>query len=152
MKETICNTVEIACTPEKLYSYVTQPWHWHEWHPNSKSAKASTDVLEKGDEFREEIELQPLSPLPIRLRRKTKYQVMTAIPNKHWCVEGIMNGGWLKINYEFEPTPGGVSFTRTLDYETKGINRLMAPLLKPRMRKMSLVALGNLKSKLEAAG
>jgi len=149
MKETIRNTIEVKCTPETLYSYVTQPWLWHEWHPNSKSAKAKNNVLSRGDEFNEEIELQPLSPLPLHLRRKTIYRVLVAEPNKHWCVEGNMSGGWLRINYEFEPTPSGVSFTRTLDYETKGINKLLAPLLRPRMRSMSRVALENLKNKVE---
>ena len=29
------NEIEIHCTAEKLFNYVTQPWRWHEWHPAS---------------------------------------------------------------------------------------------------------------------
>lgn len=61
-----------------------------------------------------------------------------------------MQGGWLQINYEFAASPKGVSFTRTLRYEARGINRLLAPLLRPRMRDMSQLALQNLKTKLES--
>lgn len=150
MKDKVQSTIEIACTPEVLYAYVTQPWLWHEWHPNSKSAKAETTSLAPGDSFKEVIELQPLSPLPLIMRRKTEYKVLAATPSTHWQVEGQMSGGWLQINYDFQATKSGVSFTRTLTYEARGINRLLAPLLKPRMREMSKVALSNLKAKLEA--
>ncbi len=150
MEDEIRNTIEIGCTPEKIYGYVTQPWRWHEWHPNSKSAKASVDQLATGDSFDEIIELQPLSPLPIKLRRHTRYKVVAAVPHSHWRVEGEMPGGRLQINYEFQPSKAGVTFIRTLSYEARGINRILGPLLRPRMRKMSLVALNNLKAKLEA--
>jgi hypothetical protein len=150
MKDEIRNTIEIACTPEKLYSYVTQPWLWHEWHPNSRSAKATVPVLTVGEVFDEVIALQPLSPLPLTLRRKTHYKVIAAERNSLWRVEGEMAGGWLQIHYEFRASPTGVAFTRTLTYEARGINRVFAPLLRPRMRQMSLLALNNLKKKLEA--
>lgn len=149
MHDEIRNRIEIACTPERIYAYVTQPWLWHEWHPNSRSAEAAVKSLAAGDGFREIIELQPLSPLPFRLRRQTQYRVLIAQPHQHWRVRGEMAGGWLQINYEFEPSAVGVLFTRTLNYEVRGIHGLMMPLLKPRMRRMSLVALGNLKSRLE---
>ncbi|TJY62276.1 SRPBCC family protein [Sinimarinibacterium sp. CAU 1509] len=151
MKDQIRNTIEIACAPERIYAYVTQPWLWHEWHPNSKSAKSSSSTLATGDTFDEVIELQPLSPLPFTLKRQTRYRVIAADPPRHWRVEGKMSGGWLQIDYVFKPSECGVSFTRTLTYETRGFNRLMAPLLRPRMRKMSLLALSNLKAKLEAS-
>jgi hypothetical protein len=150
MKDQIRNTIEIACAPDRIYAYVTKPWLWHEWHPNSKSAKSTSSTLAVGDTFDEVIELQPLSPLPFRLRRQTRYQVLAAEPASHWQVEGKMSGGWLRIDYAFKPSPKGVSFTRTLTYETRGLNRLIAPLLRPRMRQMSLLALRNLKAKLES--
>ncbi|MGJ8687043.1 MAG: SRPBCC family protein [Spongiibacteraceae bacterium] len=150
MKDEICNTIDIACSAEKIYGYVTQPWLWHEWHPSSKSAKASVNTLSVGDSFDEVIELQPLSPLPLALKRHTHYTVLAATPSSHWQVEGKMQGGWLQINYEFTPSSIGVSFTRTLRYEARGLNRLIAPLLRPRMRDMSQLALRNLKAKLES--
>lgn len=151
MKDEIRNDIEIACAPERIYAYVTQPWLWHEWHPNSKSARAAAGVLAEGDSFTEMIELQPLSPLPLKLRRHTEYKVLVAKPSSHWRVQGQMSGGWLQIDYRFARTAAGVAFTRTLTYEIKGINRLIAPLLKPRMRQMSTVALSNLKARLESS-
>ncbi|SDW76378.1 SRPBCC family protein [Marinobacter mobilis] len=152
MQEQIRHTIEIGCTPNTLYRYVTQPWLWHEWHPNSRSAQASVSELSVGDGFDEVIELQPLSPLPFTLRRETRYTVLNANPDSHWCVEGRMSGGWLQIDYRFRESAGGVEFTRTLTYETRGLNRLLAPLLRPRMRQMSLLALTNLKARLEVSG
>ncbi|SFL94942.1 SRPBCC family protein [Marinobacter zhejiangensis] len=150
MKDEIRNDIEIACTPAELFGYVTQPWLWHEWHPNSKSAKAVVETLSEGDCFDEVIELQPLSPLPLTLRRKTHYKVVTVEPGHHWLVEGEMSGGWLQIDYRFEPSETGVRFIRTLTYEAQGANRLFAPFLKSRMKAMSLLALRNLKAHLEA--
>ena len=150
MREQIRNTVEINVPTELMYAYVTQPWLWHEWHPNSKSAKACVEVLAEGDSFDEIIELTPLSPLPLKLKKHTRYKVLIAKPGKHWQVEGDMEGGWLQIDYQFKTLDKGLEFTRTLSYETKGINRLLAPLLRPRMREMSSVAISNLKQKLES--
>lgn len=149
MQEQIRNVIDVAVTPEKMYAYVTQPWLWHEWHPNSKSAQAKVDVLREGDCFDEVIELAPLSPLPIKLKKHTCYQVLIAKPERHWQVEGAMDGGSIKIDYKFRESTKGVLFTRTLSYETKGIHRLLGPLLKPRMRRMSVKALMQLKRKLE---
>ncbi len=151
MKEQFQNTIEIACTPEQLYRYITQPSRWHEWHPNSKSAHTETPVLSAGDKFTEIIELQPLSPLPLTLTRKTQHQVLLAEPHQRWQVRGEMAGGWLQINYEFVASAIGVTFTRTLIYEAKGVHRLFMPFLKSRMRAISLIALGNLKAKLESS-
>ncbi|MES2720773.1 MAG: SRPBCC family protein [Pseudomonadota bacterium] len=144
MQEIICNTVEMACTPEQLYAYVTQPWLWHEWHPNSQSAQAEVSVLCVGDEFSESIVLQPLLPLPLTLRRATRYQVLDAVPAKFWRVSGKMRDGWLQIHYEFEPSAIGTRFTRTLTFSATGLSALMMPLLRRRMRAMSVVALNNL--------
>ncbi len=151
MNESTRNTIEIRCAPDRLYAYVTQPWLWHEWHPNSKSAHASVDALQIGDEFDEVIEIQPLAPLPLRMQRATRYRVMAAVPGALWKVEGRMKDGWLQIQYEFKPTPSGTQFTRTLTYSVSGPNRLLMPLLRRRMAAMSLVALSNLKRRLETA-
>jgi len=149
MTDQIKNTIVIKVQPEKMYAYVTQPWLWHEWHPNSKSAKAKVSELLIGDTFDEVIELKPLSPLPIKIKKQAHYKVLIDDPAHHWQVEGNMDGGWVQIDYQFNRSDSGVEFTRTLSYETKGINRTLAPFLKPRMREMSLVALSNLKQKLE---
>lgn len=149
MPTSLRNMIEIGCTAEQLYAYVTQPWRWHEWHPSSKSARASVDGLQVGDEFDEVVELQPLSPLPLTLRRETRYRVMTARPCEEWEVEGRMKDGWLRIRYEFAASATGTRFVRTLTYEARGVSRLLMPLLAKRMQAVSVIALGNLKRRLE---
>lgn len=146
---TIDNTTYIACSPESLYRYVTQPWRWHEWHPSSRWASNPGKSLSPGDRFQEEIELEPFSPLPVRMRRKTEYVVLTAEPFSAWAVRGETRDGWLEIRYAMQPVEGGTSFARSLTYETRGLSRLLMLFLESRMREKSLVALGNLKTRLE---
>lgn len=42
------NEIEINCQAEKLFNYVTEPWRWHEWHPDSKGARADKQALSAG--------------------------------------------------------------------------------------------------------
>lgn len=150
MPVTLHNEIEIAVTAEKLFDYVTRPWKWHEWHPSSRSASAAKDVLAADDEFEEIIEVQPLAPLPPRLVRTTRYRVMESVPFQTWAVEGKMKDGWLRIRYDFEEKGGVTLFARTLDFSVSGRNRLLMPVLRSNMEKLSLVALNNLKHRLEA--
>ena len=143
--------LEIACPVDALYAYVTQPWRWHEWHPSSRSARADVDVLRVGDTFDEVIELQPLAPLPLTLRRETHYEVKVAEPGRAFEVQGRMRDGWLTIRYDFESTPAGTRFQRRLTFDARGWSRLLLPLLRPRQEAMSRIAMANLKQRMEAA-
>jgi len=149
MPTVLTNAIEIHCTPEALYRYVSQPWRWHEWHPNSRSASSSVDILQVGDRFDEVIELQPLSPLPFRLRRQTRYEVIEAEQHRSWEVRGETRDGWINIRYEIQSFTGGARFTRTLTYEATGLSSLLMPFLKSRMTEQSEIGLANLKSRLE---
>lgn len=151
MPTVLTNSIEISCTPEALYRYVSQPWRWHEWHPNSRSASSSVDILQVGDRFDEVIELQPLSPLPFRLRRQTRYEVIEAEQYRSWEVRGETRDGWINIRYEIQPFTGGTRFTRTLTYETTGLSSLLMPFLRSRVAKGSHIALARLKVVLEAS-
>jgi len=150
MPVTIHNQIEIAVSTEDLFNYVTQPWKWHEWHPSSKSAKAAHSFLATGDEFVEVIEVQPLAPLPPRMTRTTSYTVIESVPFHTWKVEGRMKDGWLRIRYDFEEQDELTLFTRALSFDVSGINRILKPLLRSKMEKISVVALQNLKHIVEA--
>jgi uncharacterized protein YndB with AHSA1/START domain len=152
MAAELTNTIEIGCPAEALYRYVTQPWRWHEWHPNSLAAQANADVLAAGDRFEEEIELQPFSPLPYRMRRRTNYTVLVAEPFRRWQARGEARDGWLEIRYAFEDADGATRFTRTLVFETRGLSALLMPFLRGRMSGMSERALRNLKDRMESPG
>ena len=149
MPETLQHTIEIACAPARLYDYVTQPWRWHEWHPSSRSAQASVQVLHVGDEFDEVVALQPLSPLPWTLRRATHYRVLAATPSICWEAEGRMRDGWLRLRYEFAAIGGGSRFRRTLSYDASGLSRMLLPLLRRRTAELSLIAMTNLARRMQ---
>ena len=148
------NQIQIEADRERVFDYVTQPWLWHEWHPNSKSAKAAVDRLQVGDTFDEVIAVQPLAPLPPRLIRQTHYVVEECVPNSIWQVRGDTGDGWLVIRYELEAvtTAEGeqTRFKRTLSFDVSGLTRLLLPALKRQMLKTSVQALENLRRKLEA--
>lgn len=150
MSTMLRNAVSIACPPEVLYAYVTQPWRWHEWHPSSRSARADAQTLAVGDGFDEVIELQPFAPLPSTLRRDVRYRVCEAEPGRRWVVEGTMRSGWLRISYQFEPDGNGTRFERTLEYRAQGALRLLLPILRRRNAALSVLALDNLRRRFEA--
>lgn len=147
------NEIEISVSAEALFNYVTQPWFWHEWHPSSKSAKSDHSVLAEGDCFDEVIEVQPLAPLPPRLRKHTTYSVTESKPYQSWEVTGKMQGGWLRIRYAVVAIPGkpvSTRFHRRLEFAVSGPNRLLLPFLKRKMVKVSPMALVNLKHRMES--
>ena len=144
------HSIPIRCTPEALYDYVTQPWRWHEWHPSSKSATATTDVLQVGDTYTEVIELRPFAFLPLRIRRQLDYEVLVATPPREWAVRATSRGSVMNLRYRFEPNAEGVSFTRTLSYEITGPLAVLGPFLARQNRRVSLVALANLTRAMEA--
>ena len=73
-----------------------------------------------------------------------------SVPFHTWEAEGTMKNGWLRIRYDFEEKDGFTVFTRTLDFGVKGPNRVLMPLLKMKMERISMVALNNLKEKMQA--
>ena len=146
----IHNEIEIAASAKDLYTYVTQPWLWHEWHPSSKAAKAAHSFLAAGDEFTEWVEIQPLAPLPPRMKRSITYTVTESVPFHTWEAEGEMNDGRVRIRYDFEEKGGVTFFARSLDLDVTGLTRALLPLLKPKMEKLSMIALTNLKTLIQA--
>jgi len=150
MSVVMSNEIVIQIAPETVFDYVTQPWLWHEWHPNSKSARADVERLAVGDGFDEVIEVQPLAPLPPRMIRQTRYMVEQSEPGVLWQVRGDTGDGWLVIRYQLEAAGEGTRFVRTLTFDVSGVTRLLLPALKRQMLKTSIQALANLKQKLES--
>ena len=150
MASELTHTIEIDRQPAAVYAYVTQPWRWHEWHPASRCATRSTGALVAGDTFEEEIELAPLAPLPLRLRRRMTYRVVVAEPSRRWAVTGETRDGRVGIRYELRPVGQGTGFTRTLSFETRGVTTLLMPFLQRRVAKQSVQALERLRRLLES--
>lgn len=146
MKSILKNTTVINCAIDALFDYVTQPWLWHEWHPNSISAVKNKNPLKVGDQFAEEIELTPLTPLPIKIKKHSVYDVLESKPNEKWIVEGNMKNGKIRIKYEFYARSASTTeFKRTLIFYTKGSYNLLHPILYRYLKKTSAIAVANLK-------
>ena len=144
------NEVLIGCPPQQVFDYVTQPGRWHEWHPSSLSAQVAEPALTPGAQFDEQIEVQPLAPLPPRIRRAVQYRVLESEPPLRWVTRGQMRSGWLQISYTLKMSAAGTRFHRRLEFDVSGPLRLLRPLLVRRQRLVSAVALANLKQRLEA--
>jgi hypothetical protein len=145
MSISIHNEIEIAVSAKDLYNYVTQPWHWHEWHPASKSARAAHSYLASGDEFTEVVEIQSLVPLFPAMKRNVAWSVTESVPFHTWEAEGQAKDGRVRLRYDFEEKGGVTFFSRCLDLDVTGFTRILLPLLKLRMEKHSMIALTNLK-------
>ena len=145
----IHNEIEIAASAKDLFNYVTQPWLWHEWHPSSKSAKSAHSFLAAGDEFTEWVEVQPLAPLPLRMKRNVAYTVTESVPFHTWEAAGEMKDGRIRIRYDFEEKGGVTFFSRSVDLDVTGMTRMLLPLLKLRMETLSMIALTKLKEKMQ---
>jgi hypothetical protein len=146
----IHNEIEISVSARDLFNYVTQPWLWHEWHPGSKSAKAAHSFLATGDEFSEIIEIQSMISLFPKMTRNLEYTVTESVPFHTWEAEGKTRDGWVRLRYDFEEKGGVTFFTRCLDLDASGPIRVLLPLLKPKMEKLSMIALTNLKTIMQA--
>ena len=59
-----------------------------------------------------------------------------------------MKDGWLRIRYDFDERDGVTVFTRVLEFDVTGFNRVLKPLLRSKMEKSSVIALDNLKQKI----
>jgi Sec-independent protein secretion pathway component TatC len=149
MPISIHNEIEIAATAKDLYNYVTQPSRWHEWHPNSRSAKAANSYLATGDEFSERVEIQPLAPFFPAMKRSIAYTVTESVPFHTWQTEGQIKDGRIRIRYDFAEKGGVTFFSRSVVLDVTGMTRLLLPLLKSRMEKLSMIALTNLKEKMQ---
>ena len=149
MPISIHNEIEIAATAKDLYNYVTQPSRWHEWHPNSRSAKAANSYLATGDEFSERVEIQPLAPFFPAMKRSIAYTVTESVPFHTWQAEGQIKDGRIRIRYDFAEKGGVTFFSRSVVLDVTGMTRLLLPLLKSRMEKLTMIALTNLKEKMQ---
>lgn len=134
------NEVVINAPIDKVYEYVSQPDRWHEWHPASLSASTGeVKVLKEGDTFSEKIRIYGQET-------EMNYKVVIASPPNEFktaFTSPLIDG---TIHYQLETRGTGTYFKRTLEYS---LDKYIATM-QAGMKKMSVVALDNLKGKLES--
>ncbi|WP_248804784.1 SRPBCC family protein [Pseudomonas sp. MWU13-2100] len=137
--KTLSNEIHIEADIETVYAYVTQPDHWHEWHPTSVSADNSIHgPLPKDHRFTEIIDL-------LGLRIEMNYRVVIAdapVEFKMAFTSPVVDGC---IYYSLHRDGYGTQFTRTLQY----ITELNLSGLHARMVELSTRAMDNLKHLME---
>jgi hypothetical protein len=82
------------------------------------------------------------------MKRSIAYTVTLSEPHQTWEVEGQIKDGRIRIRYDFEEKGGVTFFSRRVDMDVTGMTRMLLPLLKLRMEKLSMIALTNLKEKM----
>ena len=136
----------IVRPPEEVFTYVTTPGHWPEWHPSSLGVTGATDhSLLVGEEVTE-------SFLVAGRRGKARWTVQEREEPRRWVIFGqVQGGGTGTITYTLTPQDGGTFFERAFAYEMN--NLLLALLdrliLRRRIEAESTEALRRLKVRLE---
>ncbi len=145
----LVNDIHIHRPQQEIFSYVTQPWRWHEWHPASESATASHTVLRVGDGFDEVVSMRPFALLPLRMRQHLRWTVVQSQAPHMWEVQGTSSTIDVRVRYELDATQGTL-FRRTFHFTVKGwMRHIGRSFVLPRMAKQSEIALQNLKHTLE---
>jgi uncharacterized protein YndB with AHSA1/START domain len=145
----VVNRAIIASSPEAVFSYVTTPGHWPEWHPSSLGITGATDhSLLVGEEVME-------SFLVAGRHGRAHWIVREREEPRRWVIFGQVEGGGTgAITYTLTPHDGGTSFEREFTYEMN--NPLLALLdrliLRSRIDAESAEALRRLKERLEQSG
>ena len=145
----VVSRATIARLPGEVFSYVTTPGHWPEWHPSSLGVTGATDhSLAVGEEVTE-------SFLVAGRRGKAVWTVRKREEPRHWVIFGQVEGGGTgTITYTLTPQDGGTAFEREFTYEMN--NPLLALLdrlvLRRRIEGESTEALRRLKERLEQSG
>jgi uncharacterized protein YndB with AHSA1/START domain len=141
------HSVEIGRSPEDVFGYVTDPTHFTEWQ----------DAVVRA----ERVDTGPAQPgSRVKLTRTVGKRTVTMTselveydPPKGYAFRVIDGPVRAKGNGRFEPLEGGARtrFTFELDFEGRGIGRLLVPLV---VRKQAAQELpqshANLKSRLES--
>jgi hypothetical protein len=139
----------IARSPEVVFSYVTTPGHWPQWHPSSLGVTGATDhSLLVGEEVTE-------SFLVAGRRGRARWTVREREEPGRWVIFGQVEGGGTgTIIYTLTPHDGETAFEREFTYQMN--NPLLALLdslvLRRRIEAESTEALRRLKERLERSG
>jgi uncharacterized protein YndB with AHSA1/START domain len=145
----VVSRATIARSPGEVFSYVTTPGHWPEWHPSSLGVTGATDhSLAVGEKVTE-------SFLVARRRGKAVWTVREREEPRRWVIFGQVEGGGTgTITYTLTPQESGTVFERDFTYEMN--NPLLALLdrlvLRRRIEGESAEAVRRLKERLESAG
>lgn len=153
----IYTTITIQQPIETVFTYVTTPGNWPQWHPSSLGVQGATDhSLEVGEQVREEF----------RVAGRHGYVLWTVRERtapRRWVIEGRIEGhpGGGTVAYTLSPPADGgyppgapLLFAREFSYSVRSPVGALLDLfvLRRRVTAESSEALRRLKRKLESPG
>lgn len=131
---------------DDVFSYVTTPGHWPDWHPSSLAVSGATDhSLAVGEEVTEEF-------LVAGRRGRVSWRVTQRDAPRAWAiVADLGRAGSGTVAYALTPEGAGVRFERVFTYEVNGLLFAIADRLVYHRRVVaeSAEALRRLKARLE---
>ena len=141
------DSIEIACSPERLFAYVADLRNEPTWHTDLASVPASTpDLPSAGTSY-------PVTFKPFMGKTEATYTTLDVVPGAR-IVHRVdllgLSGMQVTLTYLVEPTATGSRFTRASSIELGGVKRLMTPMMMLMFPKANRGFLANLKHALEA--
>ena len=128
----IREVIDLDCTPDELYAYITDPSHLPEWQLSAVSA----ELLDAGP-------VHPGSQVRVTRRIGNREIPMTVEydelnPPHSWDLHGVDGPVRPRSHGEIEPLDDGrrSRLTIDIDFEGHGIGKLLVPLVvRPQVRK-----------------
>ena len=147
MSSEVRTVISINRAMDAIFTYVTTPGHWPDWHPSSLGVSGATDhSLIVGEEVTEEFRVAGR-------RGRVTWRVTQREAPRAWTITAHLAGaGSGTVAYTLTPEGTGARFERVFTYEVKGplfaiINRLV---YHRRVTAESAEALRRLKLRLES--
>jgi uncharacterized protein YndB with AHSA1/START domain len=142
----IVSTIEIACPPDEVFAYVTDPTRFAEWQRDVVSVRLDgPEPLRVGSRF--------TTTRQIGRTPRTMTQEITAIDApRRWAARGVDGPIRPHADVTVEPLDGGTGarFTVALDFEGRGFGELLMPVVRRMAAKQGPNSYQNLKRLLES--
>lgn len=141
-------TIDIACPPQEVFAYATDPARFADWQHDVVSARpAASGPPGVGSRFTTTRRIG-------RAERTMTQEITQANPPGTWAVRGVDGPIRPNVTLTVEPGDNGSRSraTFTFDFQGHGIGMLLVPLVRRMTAKGAPASLRNLKEVLESAG
>jgi carbon monoxide dehydrogenase subunit G len=122
-------TVETSATPAAVFAYLSDFTTTNEWNPGTVRTERRTGDGGVGTTYHNTSKF---------MGRETEltYEVVEHRPDSRFALRGENASVIAHDSMEIAPLGQGSTVTYTADFEFKGAGKLIAPLLKPALRKL----------------
>lgn len=142
--------ITIACAPESVFDYVTDPNRWNEWFALTLPAKLDAEPQAPGQRFEMKTVQQLFKPLPIKLVRSVQCTICKSDRPYLWEVAAESGLVSTITSYTLSRADEGTILKRQFSYTTKGWLRYAEPVLfRRRIVSQAQKSLYRLKDKVE---